>query len=207
MAVGEQNLMAERVDDEEVGVHVIHDGLEGFAHLLFFAAPFLFEELRVKPETIGGLFVVEVDARTLAARLSGAVYEAGKSEGIIGCDGDADGKFHGIGFAVERADGSERPLEVAGEVGHLTEGLVLIRKQDERTGAAVDGHIVLAGEVAEDGRRVLEKKVLPAIAVTLLDLVEVAEIHEDESLQVEACEKVFFNNGLPGFERVQPRQG
>lgn len=53
----------------------------------------------------------------------------------------------------------------------------------------------------------LEKKVLPAIAVTLLDLVEVAEIHEDESLQVEACEKVFFNNGLPGFERVQPRQG
>lgn len=151
MAVGEQNLMAERVDDEEVGVHVIHDGLEGFAHLLFFAAPFLFEELRVKPETIGGLFVVEVDARTLAARLSGAVYESGKSEGIIGCDGDADGKFHGIGFAVERADGSERPLEVAGEVGHLTEGLVLIRKQDERTGAAVDGHIVLSGEVAEDG--------------------------------------------------------
>ena len=139
--------------------------------------------------------------------MSGAVYEAGKSEGIIGRDGDADGKFHGIGFAVERADGSERPLEVAGEVGHLTEGLVLIRKQDERTGAAVDGHIVLAGEVAEDGPRVLEKKVLPAIAVTLLDLVEVAEIHEDESLQVEACEKVFFNNGLPGFERVQPRQG
>ena len=59
--------------------------------------------------------------------------------------------------------------------------------------------------VANSG--VLEKKVLPAIAVTLLDLVEVAEIHEDESLQVEACEKVFFNNGLPGFERVQPRQG
>lgn len=73
--------------------------------MLFFAAPFLFEEFRVKPETIGGLFVVEVDARTLAARLSGAVYESGKSEGIIGCDGDADGKFHGIGFAVERADG------------------------------------------------------------------------------------------------------
>ena len=89
MAVGEQNLMAERMDDEEVGVHIIHDGLEGFAHLLFFAASFLFEEFRVKPETIGGLFVVEVDPRTLAARLSGAVYEAGKSEGIIGRDGDA----------------------------------------------------------------------------------------------------------------------
>ena len=28
LAVGEQHLMAERVDDEEVGVHVIHDGLE-----------------------------------------------------------------------------------------------------------------------------------------------------------------------------------
>ena len=78
--------------------------------MLFFAAPFLFEELRVKPETIGGLFVVEVDARTLAARLSGAVYEAGKSEGIIGCDGDADGKFHGN-------------LARPGGAGDITDGL------------------------------------------------------------------------------------
>ena len=74
-------------------------------------------------------------------------------------------------------------------------------------GRPFKGIIFFGLMLTKDGPRVLEKKVLPAIAVTLLDLVEVAEIHEDESLQVEACEKVFFNNGLPGFERVQPRQG
>ena len=52
--------MAERVDDEEVGVHVIHDGLEGFAYLLFFAAALLFNEFGVDPKTVGGLLVIEV---------------------------------------------------------------------------------------------------------------------------------------------------
>ena len=86
------------------------------------------------------------------------------------------------GSPVRSSSGASDRLKAAGKVGHFAEGLVLIGKQDKRTGAAVDGHIVLAGEAAEDGPRVLKEKVFPAAAVALFDFAEVAEIHENEGL-------------------------
>ena len=203
LLVREQDFVAQGMDDEEVGVHVVHDGPQGFAHLLLFAAAFLLDEFGIQPEAVGGLLVEEVDAGPQTAGFGGAFHQPGEAQGVVGGDGDAEREGDGVLFAVEGAGGREHAVQVAGEVGHFAQGFILICEEEKGFGPVVDGHVVFAGDPADDRGGVLEVEVAPAFSPAEFDFVEVAELDEDQGLKIEPGEQIAFNNGPSGLKRVQ----
>ncbi len=207
LAVGEKDFMALWVDDEKVGVHVVHNGLQGLAHLFLFKAAFLLKQRGVEAEAVGGVLVVKVDAALEVAGFLGAREQAGEGQGVVGGYGHAEGEVHAVGLFIQTAGGGERLLQDDGEIGHFAQGFVLISKEKEGSGAVMDGHVVFAGGVAQEGSRVLKEERFPARPVVGFHFIKVAEIDEDQGLQIEPGEQVLFNNSLPGFQCVESGEG